>query len=95
MEQKFEDILHEDLHRYLHSIKEVDERMPECPDVEEKWAAIAQSYLPDGIREFQNYPNASLGWMMYVGMAMTVWMNIYARMYCCLTVRTTPHLRNL
>ena len=43
--------------------------MPECPDVEEKWAAIAQSYLPDGIREFQNYPNASLGWMMYVGMA--------------------------
>ena len=69
MEQKFEDILHEDLHRYLHSIKEVDERMPECPDVEEKWAAIAQSYLPDGIREFQNYPNASLGWMMYLGMA--------------------------
>ena len=69
MEQKFEDILHEDLHRYLHSVKEVDERMPECPDVEEKWAAIAQSYLPDGIREFQNYPNASLGWMMYVGMA--------------------------
>ena len=43
--------------------------MPEYPDVEEKWAAIAQSYLPDGIREFQNYPNASLGWMMYVGMA--------------------------
>ena len=69
MEQKFEDTLHEDLHRYLHSIKEVDERIPECPDVEEKWAAIAQSYLPDGIREFQNYPNASLGWMMYVGMA--------------------------
>ena len=64
MEQKFEDTLHEDLHRYLHSIKEVDERMPECPDVEEKWTAIAQSYLPDGIREFQNYPNASLGWMM-------------------------------
>jgi hypothetical protein len=37
--------------------------------VEEKWEAIAQAYIPDGIREFQDYPTVSLGWMMYVGMA--------------------------
>ena len=50
-------------------MREVDERLPECPDVEEKWEEIAKSYIPDGIREFQDYPSASLGWMMYIGMA--------------------------
>lgn len=48
-------------------MKEVDERLPECPDVEEKWEEIAKAYIPDGIREFQNFPSASLGWMMYIG----------------------------
>lgn len=62
-------ILKQNLHQYLLSINEVDERLPECPDVEEKWDVIAQSYIPDGIREFQTFPSASLGWMMYLGMA--------------------------
>lgn len=65
----FEDIIKKDLHLYLMSIDEVDERLPECPDVENKWEEIAKAYLPDGIREFQDYPTVSLGWMMYVGMA--------------------------
>ena len=30
---EFEDKLHEDLHQFLLSMKEVDERLPECPDV--------------------------------------------------------------
>lgn len=66
---QFEDKLHQDLHQFLLSMNEVDERLPECPDVEEKWEEIARAYLPDGIREFQDYPSASLGWMMYIGMA--------------------------
>ena len=69
--EQFEEKLHEDLHQFLLSMKEVDERLPECPDVEGKWEEIAKAYLPDGIREFQEYPSASLGWMMYVGMAVT------------------------
>ena len=67
--EQFEEKLHEDLHQFLLSMKEVDERLPECHDVEEKWEEIAKAYIPDGIREFQEYPSASLGWMMYVGMA--------------------------
>ena len=69
MEQTFEDIIRQDLHQFLLSMKEVDERLPECPDVEEKWEAIAKAYIPDGIKEFNDYPTASLGWMMYIGMA--------------------------
>ena len=67
--ENFEEILRKDLHQFLLSMKEVDERMPECPDVEDKWEEIAKTYIPDGIREFQDYPSASLGWMMYIGMA--------------------------
>ena len=69
MMEQFEDKLHEDLHQFLLSMKEVDERLPGCPDVEEKWEDIAKAYIPDGIREFQDFPSVSLGWMMYIGMA--------------------------
>ena len=82
--KKFEEQLHKDLHQYLLSMKEVDERLPECPDVESKWEEIAKSYLPDGIREFNAYPTSSLGWMMYIGMAIAAYWDdewdIYSKM---------------
>lgn len=65
----FEDKLSQDLHQYLKGLDKLDERLPECPDVEDKWEQIARSYIPDGIREFADYPTVSLGWMMYIGMA--------------------------
>ena len=63
--------LRKDLLRYLLSVGEADERVPECPDLEDKWTETAREYMGDGIREFQQYPTASLGWMMYIGMAMS------------------------
>ena len=66
--ENFEEQLRNDLHQFLQTLQEVDERLPECPDVEEKWEAIAKAYIPDGIREFTDYPSVSLGWMMYIGM---------------------------
>ena len=56
MTEQFENQVHQDLHQFLLSMKEVDERMPECPDVEDKWETIAQAYISDGIREFQDFP---------------------------------------
>lgn len=69
MKEKFEESIHKNLLQYLLGIGEVDEYLPECPDVEERWPAIGNSYIPDGAREFRDYPVASLGWMMYIGMA--------------------------
>ncbi len=69
----FEKNIQQDLHQYLLSMKEVDEHLPDCPDVEEKWEQIAKAYLPDGIREFRDYPTSSLGWMMYIGMAVAAY----------------------
>ena len=67
--EKTEQLFRRDLHGYLTSIGQVDERLPEAPDLEELWPKLAQSYMPDGVREFTAYPTASLGWMMYIGMA--------------------------
>ena len=66
---KFELQIQQDLHHYLMMMEKVEERLPDAPDIEEKWEQLAQEYLPDGIREFGAYPTVSLGWMMYVGMA--------------------------
>lgn len=69
MADKFEDKIQKALYQYLLKTNEVDEHLPECPDVETRWESIANSYIPDGAREFRNYPVASLGWMMFIGMA--------------------------
>ena len=65
----FEMSVREDLYNYLLSVNEVDERLPEAVDIEAKYRSVAESYLADGVREFANYPTVSLGWMMYIGMA--------------------------
>ena len=79
--EQMEQLFHNDLHRYLSSIKLVDERLPEAPDLEELWPKLAQSYMPDGMREFAAFPTASLGWMMYIGMAVAKYWDVDWELY--------------
>ena len=74
--EDFANTLLDDLHRFLIGRDAVDERLPQCPDVEAKWPLIAEAYLPDGAREFSAYPVASLGWMMFVAMAVAKFWDI-------------------
>ena len=66
----FEEKVRKDLTEFLQRKEALDPHVPECPDVEERWGEIAREYLPDGAREFQQYPVVSLGWMMFIGMTM-------------------------
>ncbi len=68
-QNNIEEIFKNDLYKYLTSTGRVDAHLPEAPDIEELWPKIGESYLPDGLREFQHYPTVSLGWIMFVGMA--------------------------
>ncbi len=43
--------------------------LPESPDIAEAWEKIAPSYIADASREIVKYPAVSLGWAMYLGMA--------------------------
>lgn len=58
-----------DLHKYLEGIGKVDKILPETPDIEDMWQSVLEAYLPDGSKEFAEYPIASLGWIMFIGMA--------------------------
>lgn len=69
---QFEEHIQSDLHAYLLSMNEIEKRLPKNEDIEEKWQSIAEAYLPDGMREYNSFPTASLGWMMYVGMAVAM-----------------------
>lgn len=79
--QEIETLFHNDMKRYLTSINKVDEHFPEFPDLEEVWPKIGESYLADGIREFNQYPTVSLGWMMYIGMAVAKYWDVEWEVY--------------
>lgn len=64
-----EQIVRDDLQNYLAGKGLIDKKVAECPDVEKMWRPIAESYIQDGVREFKDYPEVSLGWMMFIGMA--------------------------
>ena len=68
--KEFEEKVKKDLTEFLQNKGALDPHVPECPDVEEKWPEIARAYMPDGVKEFKDYPVTSLGWMMFIGMAM-------------------------
>ncbi len=68
--KKFEEKVADDLRAFLQKKEALDAHVPECPDVEERWSEIARAYMPDGAREFAQYPVVSLGWMMLIGMAL-------------------------
>ena len=68
---EFEKVFYDDLHSYLVSINCIDDHFPDAPDIEGCWAKIGESYMPDGLKEFNKYPIVSLGWPMFIGMAIT------------------------
>ena len=69
MIKKIEERIKNDLYQFLLGQKRIDEKLPECPDLEELWPSVKEAYIPDGVREFAEYPLVSLGWIMFTGMA--------------------------
>lgn len=55
--------------RMLTSMGKLDGQLLESPDITEKWHEVANSYIADAIKEIAQYPTVSLGWAMYLGMA--------------------------
>lgn len=66
---KFENEVNDKIAKYLIAKDAIDTILPDAFDIMERWEKICMSYLPDGVKEFNNYPTVSLGWMMFIGMA--------------------------
>ena len=79
---KYELDLMQHMLRLLTNMELLDGQLLESPDITEKWNQIAQSYIADAVKEIVDYPTVSLGWAMYLGMAVArFWdedWNVYA-----------------
>ena len=78
---KFESRVHDGVARFLAGIGAIDTRLPEAQDIDDRWEGLCMAYLPDGVREFAAYPTVSLGWMMFIGMAVAKMWDEDWRMY--------------
>lgn len=67
---KYEQDLMQNLLRMLTSMKMLTGQLLSTPDITEKWEQVAPPYLADAVKEIAKYPTVSLGWAMYLGMAM-------------------------
>lgn len=67
----FETTLCDFLDQYLEERNLIDHHKPECPDVVNIIPQLLNSFMADAVKEFNNYPLATLSWMMYLGMAVS------------------------
>lgn len=44
--------------------------LPFCDDIEQRWEELAPEYLADAVQEINSYPEATLAWAAFIGMAM-------------------------
>ncbi|MBR0037516.1 MAG: hypothetical protein IJP70_07725 [Bacteroidales bacterium] len=70
--QQYEKQLHENLVQLLREKDLIPKTgpLPETPDITERWDGMMGSYTADAMKEIAQYPLVSLGWAMYLGLAM-------------------------
>ena len=79
--ENYHDTFESTLRSYLSERDLIDPILPECDDVEQKWEQIATSFMPDALREFGDYPDAVLAWMIYIGMAVAKYWDVEWNIY--------------
>ncbi|MCQ2229875.1 MAG: hypothetical protein MJZ13_09055 [Bacteroidales bacterium] len=77
---QYEEQLRQNLLRSCTSKEYLSGVMLQTPDIDDKWREMAPSYVADAIKEIVQYPTVSLGWAMYMGMAVaSMWDTDWAR----------------
>ena len=68
---RYEQRLTNDLLQMLQNNRELPAGpLPQTPDITSKWQDMAPAYCADAVKEIAQYPLVSLGWAMYLGMAL-------------------------
>ncbi|MBQ5784572.1 MAG: hypothetical protein IIW11_06305 [Bacteroidales bacterium] len=70
---KFEDSLQLELLKLCNSIGMLDQTLAESDDITEKWNDYATPYMSDAIGEINDYPEVTIAWPAYMGMAVAWW----------------------
>lgn len=67
--ENYEQQLMQHMLKLTKAMELLDGQLLESPDITEKWEQVANSYIADAAKEIADYPTVSLGWAMYLGMA--------------------------
>ena len=51
----------------------MDSVLAESEDITDKWSDYATPYMADAIEQVNDYPNASIAWPAFMGMAVAQW----------------------
>ena len=65
----FENKVQNELLKLCTSYNMLDGILLATDDIDNRWHDIAPEYVADAVREIQNYPEVSVSWAMYLGMA--------------------------
>ena len=70
--QKYEEQLRHNLMQLLREQDLIPQKgpLPETPDITDRWDSMVGSYSADAMKEIVQYPLVSLGWAMYLGLAL-------------------------
>lgn len=49
------------------------DKFPESEDINERWNEISPEFVQDAVKEFNDYPIATLAWSSYIGAAVAKW----------------------
>ena len=69
----FEERLHLELLKLCNSAGMLDTVLAESEDITDKWNDYATPYMADAIEQVNDYPNASIAWPAFMGMAVAKW----------------------
>ena len=69
----FEEKLQLELLKLCNSLNALDSVLAESEDITLKWNDYATPYMADAIEQINDYPNASIAWPAFMGMAVAQW----------------------
>ena len=72
----FEERLQLELLKLCNSMEALDPVLAESEDITEKWNDYATPYMADAIEQVNDYPNASIAWPAFMGMAVAQWWDV-------------------
>ena len=69
----YEERLQLELLKLCNATGALDTVLAESEDITEKWNDYATPYMADAIEQVNDYPNASIAWPAFMGMAVAKW----------------------
>ncbi len=69
----YEKFLEQELLKFCTSAQMLEGTMLGSEDIDDKWNTYANDYMADAIEQINSYPQVSMAWAFYMGLAVAQW----------------------